>query len=195
MRNLFKYFIEHPKLVNLFLVLVIIMGSLSFINLKRDSIPNVDFKMMFVSTIYPGAAPEDVEINVTIPIEEQIQRVTGIKDLQSFSTENISTIFIEIDPDAKDVEEVKRDIYKAVDRVANLPPQVKDKPLVIELKSEVFPVFEIAVSGNGNTSELNLRKYVDILDKKIRLLAGVSGTKLVGYRKREIRAAARAQRR
>ncbi|MFH1361671.1 MAG: efflux RND transporter permease subunit, partial [bacterium] len=70
MKNLFKFFIEHPKLVNLFLVLVLVMGAMSFLNLKRNSIPKVDFKMMFVTAIYPGAAPEDVEINVTIPLEE-----------------------------------------------------------------------------------------------------------------------------
>ena len=128
MRNIFKYFIGHPKLVNLFLILVLLMGSASFLNLKRNSMPNVDFKMMFVTTIYPGAAPEDVEVNVTIPIEEQLQEVAGIKELESFSGENYSLVFIEIEPDVKDVEEVKRDVNKAVDRVSGLPTEILDKP-------------------------------------------------------------------
>ncbi|MFC1496727.1 efflux RND transporter permease subunit, partial [Candidatus Margulisiibacteriota bacterium] len=186
MDKLFKYCIEHPKLVNLFLVLVLIVGSVSFFSLKRNSIPKVDFKMMFVTTIYPGAAPEDVEVNVTIPIEDQIQKVTGIKELESYSSENYSTIFIEIDPNVKDIEVVKRDVYKAVDRVSGLPKEVKDKPLVTELKSDIFPVFEVAMSSRGKLSELDLRKYTKNLEEKIKLLPGVGGTRKIGYRKREI---------
>lgn len=186
MKTIFKWFVEHPKLINLILVLVLIMGSLSFLSLKRNSIPNVDFKMMFISTVYPGAAPEDVEINVTIPIEDEVQKVTGIKEMSSYSGENFSTIFVEIDSNVKNIETVKRDIYKAVDRVSGLPQEIKEKPLVTELKSEIFPVFEVAISGNTNITELELRKYAKTLEKKIQLLPGVGGTTKVGYRKREI---------
>lgn len=186
MRTIFKWFIDHPKLINLFLVLVLIMGGLSFLNLKRNSMPNVDFKMMFVTTIYPGAAPEDVEVNVTIPIEEQLQEVSGIKDMESFSGENYSLVFVKIDPDVKDIEEVKSDVNKAVDRVTGLPAEILDKPLVTELKTDIFPVFEVAITGNHAVSELDLRKYAKTLEDKIRHLPGVGGTRKVGYRKREI---------
>lgn len=186
MNKIFKWFVEHPKLINLFLILVVIMGSLSFINLKRNSIPNVDFKMMFITTVYPGAAPEDVEINVTIPVEEQVQEVAGIKEMESYSGENFSLVFVEIDPSAKDIEKVKRDVYKAVDRVSGLPKEVKDKPLVTELNTDIFPVFEVAISDNNNLPELELRKYAKTLEDKIKLLPGVGGTSKVGYRKREI---------
>ena len=186
MRNIFKYCIEHPKLINLLLILVIVMGTLSFLTLKRNSIPNVDFKMIFITTIYPGAAPEDVEINVTIPIEEQVQKVAGLKEMNSYSTENFSLVFVEIDPNAKDIEEVKREVGKAVDRVPSLPKEIKDKPIVTELKTDVFPVFEVAISGNQDISELELRQYAKNLEKKIKLLSGVGGGRKVGYRKREI---------
>ena len=184
MRTIFKYFVEHPKLVNLLLILVLIMGMLSFLNLKRNALPNVDFKMMIISTPYPGAAPTDVEINVTIPIEEQIEKVTGIKEMHSYSTENFSSVFVEIDPNVKDPDKVKEDITKAVDRVSNLPKEVKDRPLITELRSDIFPVFEVALSGN--IPELELRKYAKTLEKKIKLLPGVAGTEKTGYRKREI---------
>ncbi len=186
MNKFFKFFIERPKFVNLFLILVLVAGISSFVSLKRNSIPNVDFKMMFINTIYPGAAPEDVEINVTIPVEEEIQKITGIKELSSYSAENFSLVFVEIDPDAKDIEEVKRNVYKAVDQVSGLPKEINGKPLVSELKTDIFPVFEIAISGNGNVSELELRKYAKNLEKDLTLLPGVGGTSMVGYRKREM---------
>ncbi|MFH1825920.1 MAG: efflux RND transporter permease subunit [bacterium] len=186
MKNIFKYFVEHPKLVNLCLILVLIAGIMSFANLKRNSVPNVDFKMMFITTVYPGAAPEDVEINVTIPVEEEIQKVSGIKELTSYSSENFSLIFAEIDPNVKSVENVKRDIYKAVDRVSGLPAEIKDKPLASELKTDIFPVFEVALSGNSHITELQLRKHAKDLEKELRLIPGVGGANLVGYRKREI---------
>ncbi|MFH1347775.1 MAG: efflux RND transporter permease subunit [Candidatus Margulisiibacteriota bacterium] len=186
MRTIFKWFIEHPKLVNLFLIMVLIMGSISFMNLKRNSTPNVDFKMMFITTVYPGAAPEDVEVNVTIPIEEQIEGIAGIKEMRSFSAENYSMVFVELEPDVKNVEEVKSDITKAVDRVSGLPKEVLDKPVVTELKTDIFPVFEVAISGNQGVSELDLRKYAKTLEDKIKLLPGVGGTAKIGYRKREV---------
>jgi len=184
MRTIFKYFVDHPKLVNLLLLLVLVMGAMSFLNLKRDSLPSVDFKMMFITTVYPGASAKDVEINVTIPLEEEIENVSGIKEMTSYSTENFSNIFIEIEPGAKDPDKVKEDISKAVDRVPNLPKEVKGRPIITELKSDIFPVFEVAVSGN--IPELELRKFADTLDKKIRLVPGVGGTEKVGYRKREV---------
>ncbi|NQT29697.1 MAG: efflux RND transporter permease subunit [Candidatus Saganbacteria bacterium] len=186
MKNIFKYFIEHPKLVNLMLILVLVMGTLSFLGLKRNSIPNVDFKMVFITTVYPGAAPEDVEINVTMPIEDEVGKVTGIKEMRSFSTENFSNVFVEIDPSVKDIKKVKSDISKAVDRVSNLPSEVKDKPTITELKTDIFPVFEVAISGNSHISELALREYAKNLERKIKLVPGVGGTRKVGYRKREM---------
>lgn len=185
MKNIFKFFIDRPKVVNLILVLVIISGSVAFLNLKRNSVPNVDFKHMIVTTIYPGASPKDVEINISIPIEEQLQRVTGIREMDSFSTENFSMVVAEIDPNAKDIEKVKDDITKAVDRVVGLP-ELADKPMLTELKTDIFPVFEVALIGNHGISELELRKYAKNLEKKISLMNGVSGTEKIGYRKREI---------
>jgi len=185
MNTIFKYFVEHPKLVNLLLVLVLVMGIVSFINLKRDSLPSVDFKMMYITTFYPGAAAKDVEINVTVPIEEQLQDVSGIKNLNSYSTENFSAVFVEIDPNIKDAEKVKSDVTKAVDRVANLPQEITDRPLVTELKTDIFPVFEVALSGK--VPELELRKYARTIEKKMRQLPGVGGTQKIGYRKREIK--------
>ncbi|MFC1767754.1 efflux RND transporter permease subunit [Candidatus Margulisiibacteriota bacterium] len=184
MRGIFKWFIVHPKLVNLILVGVLFMGMLSFINIKRDSLPHVDFKMVFVTTIYPGAAPEDVEVNITIPIEEELQNVSGIKQLNSYSSENFSNIFIEIDPNAKDIEKVKSDISKAVDRVSGLPAEILSKPVLTELKSDIFPVFEIAISGNIPESEL--RDHARFIEKRLKLLQGVGGTAKSGYRKREV---------
>ncbi|MFH1361081.1 MAG: efflux RND transporter permease subunit [bacterium] len=186
MKNLFKYFIEHPKLVNMFLVLVLVSGALAFLNLKRNSLPNVDFKMVFVTTFYPGAAPEDVEINVTAPIEDELKDVSGIREMTSYSSENFSNIFLEIDPNAKDSEEVKKDITKAVERVTGLPTEVDGKPVITELKSDIFPVFEVSVSGNSHISELELRKLTRNLERKIKLLPGVGSTQKKGYRKREV---------
>ncbi len=184
MDKIFKYCVEHPKLVNLVFALIMIAGALAFFSLKRDSIPQVDLKMMFVTTVYPGAAAKDVEINVSIPIEEAIQDVTGIKELTSYSTENFSQVFIEIDPYAKDVQKVKDDIKDAVGRVSQLPPEVTQKPLITEIKTDVFPVFEVGISGN--VSELELRRLARNLEKKIQRVKGVASTSKIAYRKREV---------
>lgn len=185
MKSIIRYFVNNPRLVNLLLVLVLVMGLLSFFSLKRNTFPSVDFKIVFVTTVYPGAAAKDVEINVTVPLEEELLNVSGIKDINSYSTENISSVSITIDPNNPDPAKVKSDIAKAIDRVTDLPREVRGRPTLIELGSDIFPIFEVAVSGN--VPELELRQYARTLEKKLKTVPGVGSIEKLGYRKREIR--------
>ena len=76
---------------------------------------------MTITTRYPGASPQDVELNVTNKIEEELKEVDGIDKYTSFSMENISIIRIWIDRDIQNTQKVKTDIRDAVSRVSELP--------------------------------------------------------------------------
>ena len=107
----------------------------------------MDLGESHVLTRYPGASPEDVELNVTNKIEEELKSITGIDRITSVSMENVSSIMVVIDTNAKNQAEVKREIWDAVSRVTDFPEEVTDLPLVTENKSSMFPIIEVGVSG------------------------------------------------
>jgi len=183
-----EYLIKRPRVSHLTLALIVLMGLLTMVSMRRQSDPTIDFDIMTVTTVYPGASPEDVEINVTDPIEDELKSVEDIDELTSASMENISLITITIDPDSSNIERVKSDIKDAVDRVTDLPAQVTEKPRVEEIRSSNMPVLEIAIVGN--IPERTLRKHAKDLEDELLTVKGVGLIEKVGYRKREVHVAA-----
>ncbi|MCJ7771621.1 MAG: efflux RND transporter permease subunit, partial [Desulfobacterales bacterium] len=96
-----NFFMDKTKLVNMLTIGLLLAGIISVSNINREAMPKVDFDTVFVITVYPGAAMEDVELDVTIPLEEEISSVDGIKTMFSKTREGYSYIDVEIDPDVK----------------------------------------------------------------------------------------------
>ena len=105
MQSFFRFFAERHMLANLLTIMVLLLGLSTLIQIQRDNYPQVDFGAMHILTLYPGASPEDVELNVTNKIEEELKSITGIERITSVSMENISEINVVIDPEAKDQDE------------------------------------------------------------------------------------------
>jgi len=183
--SFFKFFAARHKLANLFTIAVLLLGLYALTYIQRDRRPQVDFGQMTITTRYPGASSEDVELNVTNKIEEQLKGVRGIEDIISFSMENISTIQVNIDPDASNPDEIKLEIREAVGRVTDLPEEVDDLPLVKDIKSSITPVLEVGI--NGDMPYREKRSIVDRLEKQLEELPGVSSVEKYGYRAREIK--------
>jgi multidrug efflux pump subunit AcrB len=72
MSSFFRFFAERHKLANLFVIMVLLMGLSTWLSIKRDQWPDLDLGEMYVTTIYPGASPEDVELNVTNKLEDEL---------------------------------------------------------------------------------------------------------------------------
>jgi multidrug efflux pump subunit AcrB len=185
MIKLTEYFLKHPRVTNLVVILVFFAGILSAMTIKRQAQPPISFDLLTISTVYPGASPEDVEINVTNKIEDQLRDIENIKSLTSMSMENISIIYAQIDSDSGDPTITKTNVRDAVARVSNLPTGVKDKPMIEELKASTMPVIELSVSGNVDESEL--RKYAKDMEDSLRSVRGVGKISKTGYRKREVK--------
>jgi multidrug efflux pump subunit AcrB len=110
MKAVLEFFIKRHILATLFTLMVLLLGLNSLRTLKRDQYPHVDFGIVQITTTYPGASPEDVELNVTNKIEAQLKSVTGIERITSTSMENMSSIEVMLEPGLKDPEKTKDDI-------------------------------------------------------------------------------------
>jgi multidrug efflux pump subunit AcrB len=183
MKTIISYFVYRPLISNLLIVFLLLAGSLSLLFIKRESFPNVNLYQVKISTIFPGASPGDVEQKITIPIEERLREVAGFDSIRSISRNSESDINIKIDIDNKNPDKVVDDIRRAVDKVNDLPPQVRDKPLVIEQKSSDFPVLEISVYGGANETELQTN--AKFIQDELRKVEGVGRVDAFAKRKKE----------
>jgi len=185
MESFFRFFIKRHTLAILFTIMIILLGLGSLVQIKRDLFPEVDFGEVVITTRYPGASPEDVELNVTNEIEEQLKSISGIETITSYSMEDLSIVRVSIDVNADDKDEIRQDIREAVNRVTDLPREVTDAPLVTEINSEIIPVIEVGISGELPYEEL--REYARLFKKKLENVDGVARLEEFGFLEREVK--------
>lgn len=172
MKKLIHYFTGKPLLVNLFTIFIIIVGTFALSRINKEGYPKVDRRRMYITTIYPGASPDEVELNVTIPLEDAIKGLNGIKEYSSVSKENYSSLRVYFDDDIKDLEKVKSDLRRAIDNT-QLPAEISKRPQIFEWKVSAIPVLEIAFFSKGK-SYRHLRTRAKDLKKKLMQIGYVS---------------------
>ncbi len=185
MDSFLNFFVKQKKLALIFTTSVIAVGLLILNNIQRDQFPAVDFELMTVVTAYPGASPEDVEQNVTNPIEDELSNISGIDKFTSVSRAGSSSIVITLSQDVSDISELKQDIRNAVNRIKSLPEEVVDLPRVTDQKTSKKSILKISV-GSADVDYAQLRNIVDDIADSIDLIDGVSEVVKQGYLDKEI---------
>lgn len=189
--SIVQYFLSKSLFVNLLTFLIILVGGFTAATMNREAFPNINFDIVSVTTIYPGAAPADVEKLVTKPLEDAIKEVDGIKEFRSASLENRSGIIVTIDPNTKNTQKVVDDLKSAIDRIQDLPEDVDD-PIVTEITTARQPVIEIHLSsttkdGKPLLNAKELRDQAKILEEKLKDLPSVARITKRGWREREMK--------
>ena len=190
MRAVVQYFLDKSIFLNLLTGLLLLVGAYKSVTLNREAFPNINFDIVSVATIYPGASASEVEKLVTKPIEDNIKAVDGIKEFRSASIENRSGIVITIDPNTKNSQKVVDDIKSAVEKVEALPEDAK-KPLVTEITSARTPVIEVnvgikVIDGKPSLSESEFQEKVKILEELLTDIPEVGRISKRGYRDKEM---------
>ncbi len=90
-----KFSVRKPFTVFVSVILVILLGIISFTKMTTDLLPSIDLPYVMVMTTYPGASPEKVELTVTKPLEQTLATTSGVKSINSISSENSSLIILE----------------------------------------------------------------------------------------------------
>jgi multidrug efflux pump subunit AcrB len=185
MRKLAHFFIVNPKLTFVFTLFLFIFGLVGLRKMNAESYPAVDFATAIIETEYFGATPQDIEVKITKPIEDEIRTVSGLKDVRSVSQAGRSKIVVRVDMDNPKVivKDVMTDLQKVIDRAKDLPLDLREKPKFTEIKSEEFAALEIAVVGLNEDRERDL--IADALKEDIEDDKNVKAVLLDGYRKRQ----------
>ncbi|MCS7205595.1 MAG: efflux RND transporter permease subunit [Leptospiraceae bacterium] len=181
MQAIIEFFLRKSIFGNTLSLLLIGWGSYVAFTINREAFPPIDFDVVVITTVFPGASPEEVEKLITNPIEDQIKGIEGIKEIRSSSIENRSGINVIIDPDAKNPRKVIEDIRSAIDRVNTLPKDV-EKPLIIEVSSRQIPVIEVNLLADENeVSYKTLREYAEILEADLKTIDSVANVSRRGW--------------
>ncbi len=175
------YSIKNPLVVNLFLFLIIIIGFVSWNSMPEEMFPVVEKDTIKIITSYDGASPEEVEKQVTIPIEDTLDNLQDIDFFTSTSSEGISRVTLRLKPEA-DVDELLRSVRDLVDAIDGFPEEAED-PEISRVKTR-FPVISVSIFGETRQSLLfaNAKK----IKQKIMQLEGVAGVGIAGNRDDEI---------
>lgn len=189
MRRFVELCVKNSILVNIITIGVILIGFMFLFLSNREAFPKVEFDWVLVTTIYPGATASDVEKHISIPLEDQLREVNGIKKVISSSLEARSVLSIQLDPDLDNKDRTINDIQSAIDRYNELPEDSED-PIVTELSVQQTPVLYVSlINKNGidtYASEDELRMNAKILKEKFQDIDGVAKVNYDGYRDREV---------
>jgi multidrug efflux pump subunit AcrB len=184
MRNIIRFFAERHLLANILTLSILVLGFATLSNIRRDTFPEAEMGEVIVTSKYPGASAEDVELKVTNKIEAQLKDVPGIRRYTSASMENASVIRIFTDPDLMDQDEIVQKIRDAVDRVTDYPPEMKESPAINNINPGKMPMLEIGIAGEAPYRVL--RDYARSIEKKLKNVDGVGLINRFGWRAREI---------
>ncbi|HDO28101.1 MAG TPA: efflux RND transporter permease subunit, partial [Bacteroidetes bacterium] len=147
--------------------------------------PEINFPTVMVQTVYPGNPPVDIENLITRPIEKEVESLKGIKKMTSLSSQDVSGIFIEFQPNV-DINKALQDVKDAVDKAKNdLPDDLREDPSVTDIDLSEFPVVNINLSGDFNVNEL--KEYAEELKDEIETIYEVSKVNITGITDREVR--------
>src|SRR5215467_6301245 len=184
--KLTSWVIDHATVTYVATIAITLWGLSIFTSLPKESYPDIVIPQIYVSTIYAGTSPKDMENLVTRPIEKQIKGITGakIRNIKSTSIQDYSSILVEFETSVK-VEDAKQKVKDAVDKAkTDLPTDLPTQPDVIEVSFSDFPIMFVNVSGNYDG--MKLKDYAKKLQDRFEELAEVSRADIVGAPEREI---------
>ena len=174
-----KFSVKKPLTVLVAVILVLILGFVSFTSMTPDLLPNMDFPMAVLMTTYPGASPEEVETTVTKPLEQSMATLENISAVTSSSGESYSILFLEFN-DSVNMDAISVDIREKISLIEGAWPESVGTPYLMKINPNILPVMIAAVDLDGAdvtelTSFLN-----DTLINKLEGVAGVASISTSG---------------
>lgn len=179
--------VKNRVAVNIFTLVIIFAGYYAALTrLQRDLFPDVSTNFIQITTLdATTAAPEDIERTITVPVEEELANVKGLKRIRSISQDNFSNIFIEVDPLVTDIQPVLNDVRQAVDKARPKLPRLAEPPVVEEFDIPM-PLVSFTVSYPPGFDLRQIRPVLDHIERRLKLIPGVSKVLVDGLERREV---------
>ncbi|SEJ74144.1 hydrophobic/amphiphilic exporter-1, HAE1 family [Bhargavaea ginsengi] len=184
MKKIINFSINNKFTIWLLTIMAIAAGIYSAATMKQESMPDITVPVVSVMTVYPGASPDEVADSVTVPVEQSLRNVEGVKSILSSSMENISSIQLEFDFE-KDMDRAVTEVEGVLKNVS-LPDDAQD-PAISRISINAFPVVALSITGNGQDldelTEIAVKDIVPAMEE----VEGVGNIQASGQKSKEVR--------
>src|SRR4026209_882631 len=176
--------VKRPVFASVLILSLTVVGAFAFLQLGVDRFPKVDFPTVVVTTRLPGAAPEEVETEITDKIEEAVNTISAIDELRSNSSEGMSQVIISFLLE-KDADIAAQEVRDRVNRVLPLLPKTIQQPMVEKFDPDAAPFLTLA--GSAKRPVRDITEYADkTLRRQLESVNGVGQVVVSGGRARQI---------
>jgi multidrug efflux pump subunit AcrB len=181
MKKLLTTFVKYPFYANIVIVIIVLAGGLSLMNMKRSFFPETQSRIIQITMAYPGASPKEMEEGITTRVEEALRGIVGIKEITSTSSENYSSITVETTGEL-DLDETLMEVKNAVDGISSFP-SAAEKPIVFKRRSRTQAAY---MGLSGEVDLLTLKKYAQKVEEDFLASGIISKITINGYPALEI---------
>ena len=182
--SLYASAVKRPIMTTLCFVAITIMGLFSLSTLPIDLFPDIETNTIMVMTSYPGASAQDIEQNVTRPLENTLNAVEHLKHISSKSRENISIITLEFEF-GYDIDALTNDVRDKLDMVESALPDDAENPIIFKFSTDMIPIMMLSVQATESMPGL-YKILDDAVANPLQRVDGVGSVSISGAPKREI---------
>lgn len=174
-----KYSVKRPFTIFVAVVIVMVFGFVAVYKMTPDLFPSISAPYSIVMTTYPGASAEEIEDQITDPIEQQLATLSKLTDISSVSSDNYSVVTLEFSDDVN-MDSVSVDIRDKLDLIEGEFPEMASKPTVMKINMDMMPVSIAAVGIKGKTPVEVSRFVKEEIDTDLEGIEGVASVSKVG---------------
>ena len=184
MGSIIDTFIKRPVFASVVILVLCVLGIAGYFRLGVDFFPNIEFPVVTVTTILPGASPREVETEITDPIEESLATIGGVDELRSTSAEGVSLVVVSFNLDV-DADAGAQEVRDKVDLALRNLPEGVEPPVVGRLDPSAAPILYLSLKSDAPVVEVT--EIADtVVRKRLESAPGVGSLSVIGGRKREI---------
>ena len=182
--KLTSWSIDNRTSIFIITILITLAGMMAYLAIPKEQFPDVTVPQIFVTTIYPGASPSDMEQLVTKPIEKELKGLSGVKKITSSSVQDFSNIIVEFNTDL-DVAQCKQKVKDGVDKAKrDLPTDLLDDPTITEFDISEIPIMSVNIAGDFSLDRL--KDYADKVQDRIEEMREITRVDMIGALEKEV---------
>ncbi len=176
--------VKRPIMTTLCFVAVLVLGLFSLRTLPIDLLPDIETNTLMVMTSYQGASAQDIEQNVTRPLENVLNSVSDLKHISSASRENISVITLEFEY-GEDIDVLTNDVRDKLDMISSALPDDVETPIIFKFSTDMIPILLLSVQADESMPGL-YKILDDAVANPLARISGVGSVSISGAPEREI---------
>lgn len=179
-----RFSVKKPVTITMMILIVIVLGVVSFSKLHIDLLPQMELPYVMVQTSYSGAGPEEIENMVSKPLEQTLSTVQNIDGIMSISNEGSSILLMQFNF-GTDMDEVMLQMREKIDMIKGYLPDGTTSPLVMKLDPNAMPIIQLAVSSKGDIYTTQ-KLAEDVISPRIERTEGTASASVSGGLEQEI---------